>query len=429
MKKNITIGSLFDGSGGFPLAAQTLGIEPVWSSEIEPLPCRVTEVRFPNMTNYGDVNKIDGANLAPVDIITLGSPCQDLSIAGERRGLSGKRSSLFFEAVRIIKEMRDKTNGNYPRFVVWENVTGALTSNKGEDFKTVLETLCSVCEPSISVPRPERWADAGEVVGANYSIVWRVLNAQFWGVPQRRRRIYAVADFGSEGAREVLFNKNSVCINPYSCKNQKQDASCSAGACTDKTSEDLMCYDVRLSSLNTKNVRTKVYETTTSRTLDTGPNAPTSNQGGLCIMQKCDCFATSKNSFHTAVKTNVADTLVATDYKDPPRVSVKADEYRLRRIMPCECARLQGFPATWCDGLEDTNPSNAEIEKWQDIFQEYARCIGKSTRRKTKAEVKRWLENPRNDTAEYKMWGNGVALPCVLFVLDGIVKSFEKVSK
>ena len=142
MKNNLTLGSLFDGSGGFPLGGWISGITPLWSSEIEPFPIRVTTKRFPNMKHYGDVSKLNGAELPPVDIITFGSPCQDMSIAGKRAGLDGNRSSLFHEAIRIIKEMRGATNEKYPRYIVWENVPGAFSSNKGKDFKAVIESIC-----------------------------------------------------------------------------------------------------------------------------------------------------------------------------------------------------------------------------------------------------------------------------------------------
>ena len=142
MKNELTLGSLFDGSGGFPLGGMLAGITPLWASEIEPFAVRVTTKRLPQMKHYGDVSALNGADLPPVDIITFGSPCQDMSIAGKRSGLDGSRSSLFYEAVRIIKEMRCATNGKYPRFCVWENVPGAFSSNKGEDFRCVLESLC-----------------------------------------------------------------------------------------------------------------------------------------------------------------------------------------------------------------------------------------------------------------------------------------------
>ena len=141
-KKTLTLGSLFDGSGGFPLGGVLAGITPIWASEIEPFPIRVTTARFPNMKHYGDISTIDGSELEPVDIISFGSPCQNLSVAGKREGLDGDRSSLFYEAIRIVKEMREATNGKYPRYIVWENVPGAFSSNKGEDFKAVLTEIC-----------------------------------------------------------------------------------------------------------------------------------------------------------------------------------------------------------------------------------------------------------------------------------------------
>lgn len=215
----LTLGSLFDGSGGFPLAGILAGIKPVWSSEIEPFPLRVTAARLPSVKHLGSVTDINGAQIEPVDIITFGSPCQDLSVAGKQLGIhEGQRSNLFFEAVRIIKEMRneDKTNGRTgkhirPRFAVWENVPGAFSSNKGEDFRAVLEALASVVENDISIPRPKKWDTGGGMAGNGWSVAWRVYDAQYWGVPQRRKRIYLVADFGSERAIEILSVSKSVC--------------------------------------------------------------------------------------------------------------------------------------------------------------------------------------------------------------------------
>lgn len=161
------------------------------------------------MKHYGDVSKLNGAELPPVDIITFGSPCQDMSVAGKRAGLSGSRSNLFYEAVRIVKEMRCKTNGEYPRFVVWENVPGAFSSNKGEDFKAVLEEICKIKDDTLSVSKSEKWTNAGEIVGDAFSVAWRVFDAQYWGVPQRRKRIYLVADFAGECAREILFEQKA----------------------------------------------------------------------------------------------------------------------------------------------------------------------------------------------------------------------------
>lgn len=225
--EELKMGSLFDGSGGFPLAATMCGIEPVWASEIEKFPIAVTTQRFPNMKHLGDVTKINGAEIEPVDLITFGSPCQDLSVAGKRAGLEGERSGLFMEAIRIIKEMRaeDVRAGRAdelvrPRFGLWENVPGAFSSNKGEDFRAVLEEFCKVKDSSATIPEPDgnKWADAGFIVGNGYSIAWRVLDAQFWGVPQRRRRIFLVADFAGWSAGEILFERKGLSRDFKSCK-------------------------------------------------------------------------------------------------------------------------------------------------------------------------------------------------------------------
>ena len=231
----ITIGSLFDGSGGFPLAGCMCGMEPLWASEVEPYPIAVTKARFPKMKHLGDVQKINGAEIDPVDVITFGSPCQDMSVAGKRAGLMHEgngdvcttRSGLFIEAIRIIREMRQATNGKYPAFAVWENVPGAFSSNGGADFKTVLEELASVAQGEhVSVPFPQkrRWLNAGEIVGDGFSIAWRVLDAQYWGVPQRRKRIYLVADFAGGRAGKILFERESGCGNPEPGEEARQGA-------------------------------------------------------------------------------------------------------------------------------------------------------------------------------------------------------------
>lgn len=172
------------------------------------------------MKHLGDITKIHGEQIEPVDCITFGSPCQDLSIAGRRAGLAGGRSGLFVEAVRIIKEMRKATNGMYPTFAIWENVPGAFSSNGGEDFRVVLEELARVEQPDASIPRPPmggRWSKAGAIAGNGWSLAWRQLDAQYWGVPQRRKRIALVADFGGQRAGEILFERTSLSRHPDPC--------------------------------------------------------------------------------------------------------------------------------------------------------------------------------------------------------------------
>lgn len=229
----MTLGSLFDGSGTCPLAATLCGITPVWASEIEPFPVAVTTKRFPNMKHLGDLTKINGAEIDPVDIITFGSPCQDLSIAGKRAGLNGNRSSLFFHAIRIVKEMKEKTNGQYPRFAVYENVLGAFSSNNGEDFREVLRQFCKICDPSADVPQPEKgkWLHDGCIMGEGYSVAWRVLDSQYWGVPQRRRRVYAVLDLTGGCAPKVLFEREGLQRNHKSLEQAWQAAASDSAEC------------------------------------------------------------------------------------------------------------------------------------------------------------------------------------------------------
>ena len=645
--KNLTLGSLFDGSGGFPLGGLISGITPLWASEIEPFPIRVTTKRLPQVEHYGDVSTLDGAKLPPVDIITFGSPCQDMSIAGKREGLGGSRSNLFYQAVRIVKEMRCKTDGRYPRFVVWENVPGAFSSNKGKDFKAVLEEICKVKDPCVYVPESAKWQNAGEILGDGFSVAWRVFDAQFWGVPQRRKRIYLVADFAGGCAGKILFESEGVsgytpqgfkswqgaaanlkegagtagrlCLNDQGGNRMDvtEDVTCtlraeshhppcvmeSAGFCTEHSAkargigyeeetaptlragtvpaavmfenhsqdtryrgpletaptvsstygtggnnqpfvvERPKCYDVRFTSEGTKNARQNCYETETARTIDTGGNAPDSNQGGVAVVygicskdsnsmksdnphsgfyeaemartpdanggnpscnqggmavvalqgsmigrkdengpqgsginedvsftlnatdkhavvyaidrETFNCgqnfarnlgiktdgenptlnaqgpsavahpvYCTSKNSHHTIAEKELANTLVATDYKDPPCVAkeeITEPHYIVRRLTPTECARLQGFPDWWCADLGIENPTDEDLEFWREVFETHRKIMGTSSKPKTDKQIIKWLKNPHSDSAEYKMWGNGIFLGNAYFVLSGIV--------
>lgn len=218
--QELTLGSLFDGIGGFCYAATLTGrIKPIWAAEIEPSCIDITRYRFPEVMHVGSVTELKGSEIQPVDIITFGSPCQDLSIAGQRKGLEGNRSGLFLEAIRIIEEMRLATNGKYPTFVIWENVPGAFSSADGADFRTVLE---KITKTDIPMPASGKWATAGMVRGGEVDTAWRVLDAQFWGVPQRRKRIYLIGDFGGQRAGEILFKSESLL--GYTPKSKEQGA-------------------------------------------------------------------------------------------------------------------------------------------------------------------------------------------------------------
>lgn len=235
----MTLGSLFDGIGGFPLAAVHCGGVPVWASEIEPFPMRVTKLRFPDMIHVGDITKLDGAKLPPVDVICGGSPCQDLSVAGLRKGLAGERSGLFMDQVRIVKEMRaeDERRGVSddfirPRYLVWENVPGAFSSANGEDFRAVIEEIVHIKDSTCHVPRPDtgRWESAGAaILGDQFSLAWRVLDAQYWGVAQRRRRIFLVADFGGLTAPKILFEQERLLEDPAEGQGQGKGVTTTAG--------------------------------------------------------------------------------------------------------------------------------------------------------------------------------------------------------
>lgn len=201
--ESLKLGSLFDGSGTMPLCATMCGAKAAWASEVEPYPIAVTKTHLPHMKHLGSVTEINGAEIEPVDIITFGSPCQDLSVAGRRAGLDGARSGLFRQAIRIAKEMLAATDGRYPRFMLWENVPGALSSNKGDDFETVLNELLHLSHANEYVRHDGKWNN----YGGYGAVAYRLVNAQYWGVPQRRRRIYAIADTRGESADQVLFER------------------------------------------------------------------------------------------------------------------------------------------------------------------------------------------------------------------------------
>lgn len=448
------LGSLFDGSGGFPLAGVLCGIEPVWASEVEPFCIRVTRERFPQMEHLGDVTQVDGAMVEPVDIITFGSPCQDLSVAGKQAGIhDGTRSSLFFEAIRIIREMRDATENKFPRFAVWENVPGAFSSHKGEDFRAVLQAFCSIrggYDHIVPQPPKGKWNHAGCIVGDGWSIAWRLYDAQFWGVPQRRKRIYLVADFGSERAGEILFKPEGLPGHPAESGAAGQG---SAGDAPGSIRGGALAFawansaGAGLSEAETaptikanRNGEPGVAYSIEGHVIDrnSGQNGRGWAEGYAHTLNATDRHAVAlevydcrgngdgktvctlsgdhmnrvgdfapvvtyvQPSFGEYKESDKAQSLKATDGKrtdpgalvigngqsnqsigtvagtlncmhDQQAVLTKGKpprKYIVRRLTPMECGRLQGFPDWWVDGANGS------------------------------------------DSAIYRMWGNGIALPC-----------------
>ena len=491
MSDRLTLGSLFSGSGTFELGGMLAGIEPVWNSEIEPFPIMVTRRRLPQVKHYGDVSALDGAKLEPVDVITFGSPCQDMSVAGRRAGLDGARSGLFHQAIRIIREMREATHGEKPRFIVWENVPGAFSSNHGQDFKAVLDEVIGIKEPGAAVPAPDkgRWRHADLFLGDGWSVAYRVLDAQYWGVAQRRRRVFLVADFGGERAGHILFERQSLpgnpgqgkapgagaagdpaagagetgcwCLNPQASSgitvtnditatlvaqdhgnhpavlaagfNTGDSATARSVGYADEVSPTIRAGAVPAAMLLEQlpfnigaynslawlsdNPRAGIYRADTVRTLDQSGGNPTAQQGGIAIVE---AYAVTVNSF-IQVEKGKTPALMARDYKDPIAIADPV-AYRVRRLMPLECARLQGFPDWWCADLCTDGPDESEIDFWAGVFEQHRRLVTHAGKPRTRRQIVKWLRHPHTDGAEYKLWGNGCALPCVYFVMAGIAK-------
>lgn len=566
MTQEITMGSLFSGSGGFELAGSIFGIRPIWASEIEPFPILVTTKNFPEMKHLGDINKLNGADLEPVTIIAGGSPCQDMSIAGKREGLDGSRSNLFREQIRIIKEMResDRAAGRTgtqirPRYMVWENVPGAFSSNKGKDFQAVLQEIVSITDEESNVPLPPKgkWQTAGCIMGDHFSIAWRVLDAQYWGVPQRRKRIYLVADFGGNTAPKILFEREGLSGNFTESREAWQRTAGDIKTGTHKAgTDDVECYDI--SDRRRVADKSEVSPTLTTKMGTGGNNVPivlenhpqdcrvtiaedgnvptlTSRMGtggggnvpmimnevravdqrnlslgndksetlhgsghgssvgtiiepmALHITQdptvfegKAPCLTqgnpktgqatvgvaipiadkatrykgggSTRNNDGSANGLGIgepgapANTLTAADrhgvacfaqqaigeYEESEKASClkRRDykdstdlilwEYIIRRLTPLECCRLQGFPDNWAEELGITEPTQEDIDHWREVFRTQMEAMGESKKEKTDNQICKWLKDPESDSAKYKMWGNGIALPCAMFVMEGI---------
>lgn len=428
----LTLGSLFDGIAGFPLAAAEVGIKTIWTSEIEPNCIEISARHFPEAKQLGDITKLNGKDIDPVDIISFGSPCQNLSVAGSQEGLDGEKSKLFFEAVRVIDEMRCETNGKYPKYVIWENVAGAFSSNKGQDFRRVLE---EITKTNIPMPDSGRWANAGMVRDRGGSTAWRLLDAQYWGIPQRRKRIYLVRSFGNERAGQILFECESVlgyftpgagetegstakikdCVAGEDCRGMEQDA------------DGQMIFDFgRTADRIYMNARKSV----TLKATDGGSGAST----GLYMLP---VYTMAGNAIGRAGKNggnqlgikedDVSPTLTTNDRHAVayiPEMVQESEAYRrcgygeykeevgtlmakggsygggseslivrkkgkgllkydVRRLTPLECERLNGFPDGWTE--QDTK--------------------GKKI----------------SDNARYVALGNSIAVPCAVRVFRGII--------
>lgn len=388
----LTLGSLFDGIGGFPLAAKRVGIKPVWASEIEPFCVSVTKRHFPEMLHLGDIRGINGAEIEPVDIITFGSPCQDLSVAGKREGLEGKNSSLFYEAIRIIREMREATNGRYPIFAVWENVPGAFSSNQGRDFAAVLSALVGT---KVDLPAGvRRWTSAGVAFGPQGQAAWRVLNAQFWGVPQRRRRIFVVADFRGQRAGQILFEPQGVPgdIEEGGKTRERITGGVEKGAGRSRgDGTELIAPEVAACLTTGTGIRFDAETETfiTVRTFAIRTAQTSSNGWGISeeVAYTLDLANGQAVAEVAAVDVRnlretpeLSGTLQAKssggyslNYQNPVRIG-----YRVRRLTPVECERLMGFPDGWTEG--------------------------------------------GSDTARYRALGNSVAVPCVEWIMRRIVE-------
>jgi len=484
MPKQLTLGSLFDGSGGFPFGAILTGIEPIWASEVAPFPIRVTTKRLSQVKHLGDINRIDGAKTPPVDIVTAGFCCQDLSCAGKRAGLHGERSGLFFQIIRIVREMRAATNGEYPSFLVLENVPGIYSSANGADFLEVLNELANLKSETaeaarLSIPMPGngKWSTAGEIRGRaspmedSFSIAWRTIDAQLWGVPQRRRRCFLVVDLAGGRAGAILFDESRLRGDPAQGRFPWQNApdrpaqgagsaiGCELGAASRLGGH---CWRELAGTLRADagdNQAAVVYEAqgdgdgefvvdpvkpmtdgyesivtddTTpvmsiagniiDRTAKSGGNGLGVNEDVSFTLNTMDrhavCYSMTVGGFMRAFE-EIAPPLQARDYKDAPIVN--QPRYVVRRLTPQEYSLLQGFPPDWCAGLETPEPSEEDIAFWTEVWATHCRVRGASSRPKSRSQIVKWLRHPYSEAAEYTLWGNGVCLNVVVFVLSGIV--------
>lgn len=448
------LGSLFDGSGTCPLAASAVGIIPAWASEIEPFPKAVTQSRFPKMVHLGDITKMNGAEIEPVDVITFGSPCQNLSIAGNGKGLAGQESSLFFEAIRVIQEMRCATNGRFPQIVIWENVYGAFSSTQGEDFRTVIETLWKICEGNDSVPRyaedkqgRQKWPHTGFVLGDRSSIAWRGLDAQGWGVPQRRKRVFVVLDLGGQCAGRILFEREGL---RRDFKKVRRTGETIRPASETSPAEHYRVYAVENHAQDSRvSLRPDNTVQTLAGRMGTG--------GGNVPLVLVPCFGQA--SYDEYAPTEQAVTLKATggNYGGGTETLVLepigADFYNQaitggvtmtlaaarpdHHHLPCALIPYTLKIRSGCEGggkgalIQEDKSATLSCNNDQTLFVPTQTENGEViylARKLTPTECaslqgfeKDWCALvPHKDSAEYKMWGNGMAFPCMLYIMEGV---------
>ncbi len=423
-----TLASLFDGIGGFPYAASFYNITSLWASEIVPACVSVTKQHFPDMAHAGDVTQLHGGKLPPVDIVTFGSPCQGLSLAGQRRGLADERSGLFMEAIRIIDEMREATHGEYPRFALFENVPGALSSAGGRDFAAVLQ---SFTKAEIPMPYSGRWANAGMVRGGGVDLAWCVYDAQYFGTAQRRRRLFLVCDFAGRSAGEILFVPKSLRGYFEAGGTPRQGLAAFAESGADTAGGKIVVLN---------------------------------DQGGASLtVERSDLSPTLRSQTHGNLP------VVAAGF-DLQQITSKANRSTLRPVQPTLCGTGQPHVVTMATGqanaevLADIAPtlncnheqpllvhpqiagtlcaSGAGLSRPAGMGSETDFCITRYAdlivRRLTPLECERlqgfgdfWTEYGHDgravsDTSRYQMLGNSIAVPCVAYIMQGIYHALER---
>ena len=439
------------------------------------------------MKHLGNISKINVAEAEAVDVVIGGSPCQDLSIAGKRAGLDGARSGLFMEQIRICREMRerDRAAGRAgidvrPRFCVWENVPGALSSNDGEDFRIVLEEFCKVADPSATVPRPPKgkWKSAGCIVGDGYSVAWRIMDARYYGVPQRRRRISLVADFAGGCAPQILFDEQGMCWNletsqkawqgitghaagsvggsgcDWGCKCLNPEDpqskrlfevdgsfhSLYAGECGGGKN-DGVCYSIEGNTVDREsNKHGKGFSVDVSPTLHVQDKHPVvydarghGDGKAVCTVTGDHCdritdytplvLGTGQGGAEVGkderpcLNCNHEQPIVAYGGM-PPRQCI------IRRLTPLECSRLQGLPDDFADVPAYEDVSDGELDFWREVWAEWAEINGKNP--KTDKQIRKWLQAPISESNQYQIYGNGIALPQWVWVLGRISERLGK---